>query len=206
MYGEVGVANVKKLQDLDQRLKGTEQQLMVLQKISRLMARKLSLPEVLQAIVELVVGVTQADVCLIYLHEGDDLVLCASNTPHPAQIGKLRLKMGEGITGWVAKERRMVSIGQQAYKDSRFRFFHDLPEDTFEAFLSVPVISRDEVVGVINVQHRQPRRHMGSEMEMLITVGEQVGCIIVLARIGDKVGELMSPVAALLSAPPVRRQ
>ena len=197
------MANTKKLQDLDQRLERTESQLQVLQRISRLMVRKLSLLEVLQNIVEIVMSATQADACLIYLHEGDDLVLCASNTPHPAQIGKLRLKMGEGITGWVAKERRMVAIGQQAYKDSRFRFFHDLPEDTFEAFLSVPVISRDEVVGVINVQHRQPRRHMGGEMEMLMTVGEQVGCIIVLARIGEMAGSLMSPVEALLSGPPI---
>ncbi|MBI2819683.1 MAG: GAF domain-containing protein [Acidobacteria bacterium] len=195
--------NVKKLQHLDQRLERTESQLQVLQKISRLMARKLSLPEVLQAIVDVVMGATEADACLIYLHEGDDLVLCASNTPHPAQIGKLRLKMGEGITGWVARERRMVAIGQQAYKDPRFRFFQDLPEDTFEAFLSVPVISREEVVGVINVQHRQPRRHLGGEMEMLLTVGEQVGCIIVLARIGELADSLMSPVEALLSSPPI---
>ena len=197
------MANVKKLQDLDQRLERTENQLQVLQRISRLMARKLSLLEVLQAIVDIVMGVTEADACLIYLREADHLVLGASNTPHPAQIGKLRLEMGEGITGWVAKERRMVAIGQQAYKDPRFRFFHDLPEDTFEAFLSVPVISRDEVVGVINVQHRQPRRHMGGEMEMLMTVGEQVGCIIVLARIGDLAGSLMSPVEALLAGPPM---
>lgn len=197
------MANVKKLQELDQRLERTESQLQVLQKISRLMARKLSLPQVLQAIVELVMGVTEADACLIYLHEGDTLVLGASNTPHPAQIGKLRLKMGEGITGWVAKERRMVAIGQQAYKDPRFRFFHDLPEDTFEAFLSVPVISREEVVGVINVQHRHPRRHMGGEMEMLMTVGEQVGCIIVLARIGELADSLLSPVETLLAGPPL---
>src|SRR3989338_807179 len=197
------MANVKKLQELDQRLERTESQLQVLQKISRLMARKLSLPQVLQAIVELVMGVTEADACLIYLHEGDTLVLGASNSPHPAQIGKLRLKMGEGITGWVAKERRMVAIWQQAYKDPRFRFFHDLPEDTFEAFLSVPVISREEVVGVINVQHRHPRRHMGGEMEMLMTVGEQVGCIIVRARIGELADSLLSPVETLLSSPPL---
>ena len=197
------MANVKKLQELDQRLERTESQLQVLQKISHLMARKLSLPQVLQAIVELVMGVTEADACLIYLHEGDTLVLGASNSPHPAQIGKLRLKMGEGITGWVAKERRMVAIGQQAYKDPRFRFFHDLPEDTFEAFLSVPVISREEVVGVINVQHRHPRRHMGGEMEMLMTVGEQVGCIIVLARIGELADSLLSPVETLLASPPL---
>ena len=79
----------------------------------------------------------------------------------------------------------MVAIGQQAFKDPRFRFFHDLPEDAFEAFLSVPVISRDEVVGVINVQHRQPRRHSGGEIEMMVTVGEQVGCVILLAELGE---------------------
>ena len=97
----------------------------------------------------------------------------------------------------------MVAIGQQAYKDPRFRFFHDLPEDTFEAFLSVPVISRDEVVGVINVQHRRPHRYLGSEMEMLLTVGEQVGCVIVLARLGDSLTNLGSPVETLLSSPPL---
>ena len=197
------MASAKKIQDLEQRLERTDRQLLMLQKISRLMVRKLSLLEVLQAIVDLVVEATSADACLIYLHEGDDLVLCASNTPHPSQIGRLRLKMGEGITGWVAKERRMVAIGQEASKDHRFRVFHDLPEDTFEAFLSVPVISRDEVVGVINVQHRQPRRHSGSEIEVMVTVGEQVGCVIVLAGLGELAHLPASPVATLLSSPPL---
>lgn len=197
------MAGAKKVQDLEQRLQRTEQQLLVLQKISRLMVRKLSLLEVLQAIVDLVKEATACDSCLIYLHEGDGMVLCASDTPHPSQIGRLRLKMGEGITGWVAKERRMVAIGQQASKDPRFRFFHDLPEDTFEAFLSVPVISRDEVVGVINVQHRQPHRHTGSEIEMMVTVGEQVGCVIVLAELGEEAYAKRSPVDSLLASPPL---
>src|SRR3972149_3500739 len=97
----------------------------------------------------------------------------------------------------------MVALGQQAYKDPRFRFFHDLPEDTFEAFLSVPVIARDEVVGVINVQHRQPHAHTGSEMEMVATVGEQVGCVIVLARLGEAADWKSSHVEFLLSIPPI---
>ena len=197
------MASLRKIQNVEQRLERTEIQLVVLQKISRLMVRKMSLPEILKAIVDLVVDVTSADACLIYLHEGDELVLCASNTPHPRQIGQLRLKMGEGITGWVARERRMVAIGQQASKDPRFRFFHDLPEDTFEAFLSVPVISRDEVVGVINVQHRQPRRHTGSEIEMMVTVGEQVGCVIVLAELGELGAMPRTVVEQLLASPPI---
>jgi len=198
------MASAKKAQNLAERLQKTEQQLQVLQKISRLMARKLSLPQILQEIVDLVVEVTGGDACLIYLIDGDELVLCASNTPHPGQIGRIRLKMGEGLTGWVARQRRMVAISREAYKDPRFRAFTDLPEDTFEAFLSVPVISRGEVVGVINVQRRQPYAHPGGEMEMLLTVGEQVGCVIVLARLGKEADDWKSShVEFLLSSPPV---
>ena len=164
-----------------------------------------SLPEVLQAVVELVEEATKADACLLYLTDADELVLCASSLPHPGQIGRIRLKMGEGLTGWVARERRLVAISREAFKDSRFRLFTDLPEDTFEAFLSVPVIARDEVVGVINVQHRQPHAHTGSEMEMVATVGEQVGCVIVLARLGEHAEDWKSShVEYLLSIPPIQ--
>ena len=197
------MAGAKKIQDLELKLERTEQQVQVLQKISRLMVRKMSLPQVLQAVVDLVVEATACDACLIYLIDNDDLVLCASNTPHPSQIGKIRLKLGEGITGWVARERRMVAIPREASKDPRFHFFQNLPEDTYEAFLSVPVISRDEVVGVINVQHRQPHSHTGSEMEMLRTVGEQIGCVIVLARLGDDAEYKSSHVEFLLSSGPL---
>lgn len=197
------MAGAKKIQDLEQRLQRTEQQLQVLQKISRLMVRKLSLSQVLQAIVDLVVEATRADSCLIYLIDAEELVLCASNTPHPSQIGRIRMKMGEGLTGWAAHERRMVAISREAYKDRRFRLFRDLPEDTYEAFLAVPVISREEVVGVINVQHRQSHVHSGAEMEMLRTVGEQVGCVIVLARLGKRAEYKSSHVEFLLSSPPL---
>jgi signal transduction protein with GAF and PtsI domain len=43
------------------------------------------------------------------------------------------------------------------------------------------VILRNRVAGVINVQHREPHFHTGGEMEVLTTVGEQVGCLVALA-------------------------
>ena len=78
--------------ELESRLQSTQQQLSVFQKVSRFMVRDLSLTDVLQGIVSLVVEYTQCDSCLIYLRDGEDLVLCASNTPHPSTIGKLRLR------------------------------------------------------------------------------------------------------------------
>jgi len=190
---------VPKTRDLEAALRRTEQQLQLFQKISRFMVRELSLQEVLQGIVTLVVDFTACDSCLIYLLDNDELALCASNNPHPSEIGRIRLKLGEGLTGWVAKERRLVAISREAYADPRFKSFRDLPEDTFEAFLSAPVIARNRVVGVINVQHRQPHQHSGSEMELLTTVGEQVGCALVLARMAPLAVENANHVDLVLS-------
>ncbi|MGC9969818.1 MAG: GAF domain-containing protein [Bryobacteraceae bacterium] len=191
-----------KSRELVAALQRTEQQLQLFQKISRFMVREMSLPEVLQGIVSLVVEFMACDSCLIYLIDNDELVLCASNTPHPATIGNLRLRMSEGLTGWVARERRLLAISREAYRDPRFKSFRELPEDTFEAFLSAPVIARNRVVGVINVQHRVPHQHTGSEMELLTTVGEQVGCLLVLARMAPTAVEAANHVELVLSSGP----
>ena len=189
-----------KTKDLMTALRRTEEQLQLFQKISRFMVREMSLQEVLQGIVALVVEFTACDSCLLYLLDGEELVLCASNTPHPFEIGKIRLKLGEGLTGWVATQRRLVAISREAYADPRFKSFRDLPEDTFEAFLSAPVIARNKVVGVINVQHRSQHQHTGNEMELLTTVGEQVGCALVLARMASMTVEGGSHVDLVLSS------
>jgi signal transduction protein with GAF and PtsI domain len=194
---------VPKSKDLELRLQRTEQQLRLFQKISRFMVREMSLGEVLQGIVSLVVEYTECDSCLMYLLDGEELVLCASNRPHPSTIGKLRMRSNEGLTGWVARERRLLAISREAYKDSRFKTFGELEEDTFEAFLSAPVIARNRVVGVINVQHRLPHQHTGSEMEVLTTVGEQVGCMLVLARMSPAALESANHVDLVLSSGPV---
>jgi signal transduction protein with GAF and PtsI domain len=194
---------VPRVKDLELRLQRTEQQLRLFQKISRFMVAEMSLQEVLRGVVSLIVEFTQCDSCLVYLLDNDQLVLCASNTPHPSTIGKVRLRLNEGLTGWVARERRLLAIPREAYKDSRFKVFGELPEDTYEAFLSAPVIARNRVVGVINVQHRLPHQHTGSEMEVLTTVGEQVGCVLVLARMAPTAVEAANHVELVLASGPV---
>jgi len=169
-----------RVKEVEQRLEKTEQQLRLLQKISRYMVRELRLDEALQGVVSLVTEFMECDSCLIYLLDADRLVLRSANTPIPAALGKISLQLNEGLTGWVARERRLLAISREAYHDPRFKFFSDLPQDTYEAFLSAPVVSRDGVAGVINVQHRELHAHTGFEMETLTTVGEQVGCLLKL--------------------------
>ena len=174
---------MSRTRELEAQLADTEKQLRLLQKISRFMVREMSLSEALQSVVSLVVSFTNSDSCLLYLLQNQELVLCASNNPQPDTIGNVRLKLGEGLTGWVARERRLLSISREAYLDSRFKLFTDLPEDTYEAFLSAPIIIRNRVAGVINVQHRDPHAHTGGEMELLTTVGEMVGSLTALAAV-----------------------
>jgi uroporphyrinogen-III synthase len=179
---------VSKSRDLEKRLDRTEQQLQLVQRISRLMVREVPLDDTLSSIVSMVVEFMECDSCLLYLLERNELVLKASNTAHPSVMSKVRLALTEGLTGWVARERRLLAISREAYTDSRFKFFSDLPEDTYEAFLSSPIISRRGIEGVINVQHRNPHPHSGFEMELLTTVGEQIGCLRLLeqtAQAGD---------------------
>jgi signal transduction protein with GAF and PtsI domain len=173
---------VSKAKDLEARLERAEQQLRLFQRVSRLMTRDLELDGVLQEIVSLVKDFLSCDSCLVYLVEEAELVLYASSDQDRKTIGTVRLRLSEGLTGWVARERRLLAISREAYSDPRFKYFKDLPQDTFEAFLSVPIISQSKVVGVINVQHREPRIHSGADMEMLSTLGEQIGCLLVLSR------------------------
>ncbi len=169
--------------ELEQQLHHAQKQLEFFQRISRMMARETNLVNVLQEVVTMLAEYTGGDSCLLYLLDGEQLVLCAANTPHLSAVGRVSLRLEEGLTGWVARERRLLAISREAYRDSRFKFFRDLPEDTYEAFLSAPIIARNQVVGVINVQHRAPHAHSGNEMELLSTVGEQIGAMLMLARL-----------------------
>ena len=173
---------MSRAKELESRLENTEHQLRLLQKISRFISREMMLGAALQEVVSLVVEFMECDSCLLYLLQDKELVLCASNNPHPSTIGRVKLHLGEGLTGWVARERRLLAISREAFSDPRFKLFTDLPEDTYEAFLSAPVIVRNRVAGVINVQHRETHFHSGGEMELLTTVGEQIGCLVALAQ------------------------
>lgn len=160
-----------------------EQELKILRQIIETISYNLDLKEVLGRIVKVVSETTKADSCFLYLVGDGELVLRASLNPHRRAIGTVKLKVGEGITGWVARERKLVAIPKQAYGDERFKFFNTLPEDKYEAFLSVPIIYKDKVLGVINVQHRRPRKYKEGEVELIETIAKAIGGAIENARL-----------------------
>lgn len=141
--------------------------------------------DVLTRVVDFATALVKCDSCLIYVLEEDDLVLRASKNPHPEVVDRLKLRVGQGITGWVAEHKEPVAVSEKASLDPRFQIFHELPEDSYEAFLSVPLMSRGRVVGVINLQHRQPHVFRKREIRLISTVGFLVGAEIEMARLED---------------------
>src|SRR5580700_9439774 len=106
---------VSKVHELDQRLARTEQQLRLLQKISRFLVREMKLQDALDSVVSLVVEFMECDSCLLYLLDNRELVLRASN--RPSAVGNVKLTMNEGLTGWVAREKRLLAISREAFRD-----------------------------------------------------------------------------------------
>src|SRR6266542_2252835 len=87
-------------------------QVAILHRISNIVSSDLSLDKMLQELVGLTLQVTACDACLVYLadHSTGEIVLSASQLPHDAEIGRIRLKMGEGVTGWVALHKSVVAL------------------------------------------------------------------------------------------------
>jgi signal transduction protein with GAF and PtsI domain len=179
------VRHSRSLSQLEQALREKAREVDVLHRITDSISGTLDLEVVLKHIVDVVVEVTKADACLLYLlsDSHEELILRASKNPHPKLIGRITIGLGEGITGWVARERTRVVIPSNASDDSRFKFFHNLPEDRYQAFVSVPIMAKNEVVGVINVQHKRLRRYRHDELALLSTIASQVGGAIENARL-----------------------
>jgi signal transduction protein with GAF and PtsI domain len=146
--------------------------------------------QALDRVLDFALELVKCDSCFIYVLSGEDLVLRASKNPHQELLDQLKLRIGQGITGWVAEHREPVAVFKEAYKDPRFQRFNELPEDRYEAFLSVPLFSRGRLVGVMNLQHRDPHVYAEREIGLLATVGSLAGAEIELARLETQNTEL----------------
>jgi signal transduction protein with GAF and PtsI domain len=160
-------------------------ELKILRRIVDITTAEVDLDGVLSEVVKTASDIARADSVFVYLLDDGkrSLILRASKTPHKKELGVIRLKAGEGITGWVARTSKPVAIEQKAYADPRFKAFDVLPEDRYEALLSVPIVFKGKVIGVINVQHRKPHEYPSAVANLLVMIAKQVGGVIEHARL-----------------------
>jgi signal transduction protein with GAF and PtsI domain len=150
-------------------------------------------------IVGLTARVCGCDACLVYLVEAEsgEFVLRASLVPHASDLGNLRMKMGEGVTGWVAEHQAPVALSSKAAADPRFKIFPALVEDTYEAFLSVPLVTKGKAIGVINVHHREKHEHTPDEIATIAFIGEQMGSAIAKSLLEEENARLAEETAEM---------
>ena len=148
-----------------------------LREIGQAIGSMLNIDEMLRRVADIVVKVTGTDLCLIYLLDssGQELVLRGASGPTRDVVGKVRLKIGEGITGWVAKERTHVVLNREAWRDERFKPVPNLVQDTYQSMLSVPLQGSKDLVGVINVRTNPPHEYAEVQISLLDSIARQVG-------------------------------
>lgn len=169
----------------------TEQELQILRSVVDIACSEFDLDLILHEIIKTVTEMTKADSVFIYLldiHQ-DHLVLMASKTAHKKELRNLVIKAGEGITGWVAQQNKPVAISKMAYKDPRFKGFDVLPEDRYEAFLSLPVVYKGKPIGVINVQHKREHEYSQNTINLIEMIAKQVGNVIEHARLFEETNQ-----------------
>src|SRR5881227_1900126 len=146
----------------------------------------LDLDEVLALIARKVAEALEADACFVYLYDdrADELVLGATHgAAVEEETRRPRMRPGEGITGAAAAHREPVMLSAQAHLDPRFKAFPNLHEEEYESILAVPILMRDKLEGALNVRTIAPRAFTDDEIDLLLTIAQQVAQSIEHAKL-----------------------
>ncbi len=136
----------------------------LLRRVIGLTAEDLRGAELFGRIADLVARTTSADVCFVHVVDASagDLVLAGATAPFEHLVGTIRLKLGEGVAGWVAEQGEPALVGDK-WDDPRYRYIPELKGEEFSSMVSVPLLrERRRVIGVMNLHSRQPG-HFGDE-------------------------------------------
>ena len=170
-----------------------------LRRIGEAMGSLFDLEEMLKAVAGVAVQVTGTDSSQVYLFNDahDTLVLRAVTDGSGEVIGKLRLKVGEGLTGWVAQHKEAVALGREAHRDARFKFVPELQEDKYQSILSVPLIYRGDVLGVINVRTEKEHEYTQTQVRLVQSIASQISGAVENSRQYRKLEKRSSQLSTL---------
>jgi glycogen phosphorylase len=172
--------------------------LWTLEEISRLVSHSGNPSETLTNIVTLIQQRFQTDVCSVYLLEPDrsNLVLAATVGLRRESVGRVRMRLTEGLVGLVGEHVRPQMV-EDATRHPRFKYFPEAGEDPYHSFLGVPLIDRGLLQGVLVVQTVEPRAFRPDDVRMLMTAGAQLAPMVSEAR---TLGQFVAPAHRRLRA------
>jgi GAF domain-containing protein len=158
----------------------------------------LEIDEVLAGVVDIATEATGCHACLIYLVESDRLVLRAASPVHNKFVGRIEMRLGEGITGWVAQHKEAALIPHGALRDPRMKYFPELEEEHWQSMAAVPVTSRaGDVIGVIVLHTAAPREFTEDDVGLLTYTATLVGGAIEDAQLYEEARERVAALTRL---------
>jgi len=181
------IASTGRQKSGDSRGDASANQLKLLEDVTVLVARTQDYQEALEGVVRLVALATDCEVCSLYSYDLESGVLTlAATTGLPARaIGRISMHKSEGLVGLVIEQGSPVSV-EDAIAHKRFKFFPELVEEKYHAFLGVPVGEGDSALGVLILQSRRRRRFLAAEISLLRAVAGQVRAIMVNAHLTER--------------------
>ncbi|MEO1046175.1 MAG: phosphoenolpyruvate--protein phosphotransferase [Pseudomonadota bacterium] len=157
----------------------------ILTELHEVMASRSNAQAKLNQVVDIIGKALDSEVCSIYLLREGVLELFATRGLNQDAVHVTRLAMGEGLTGHIAKNVEILNLAEaRAHPDFQYR--PETGEDNFHSFAGVPIIRRERAVGVVCVQHVEPRRYQDVELEALQTVAMVISELIDNAGLIDR--------------------
>ncbi|AQR75021.1 phosphoenolpyruvate--protein phosphotransferase [Sphingomonas sp. LM7] len=159
----------------------------ILTRLHDVMAKRLPAQSKLNAVVEVIGTVLDSEVCSIYLLREGVLELFATRGLAQEAVHVTKLALGEGLVGTIAANVETLNLDEAASHPD-FAYRPETGEDRFHSFAGVPIIRRERSVGVLAVQHADPRRYADVEIEALQTVAMVLSELIANADLVDQTG------------------
>ena len=156
----------------------------ILTGLHEVMASRGSAQSKLDKVVDLIAEAMASEVCSIYLLRDNKLELFATHGLRKEAVHVTRLKLGEGLVGTIAGEGRVLNLAEAA-SHPEFVYRRETGEERYHSFAGVPIVYRESPVGVLAVQHAEPRRYDDVEIEALQTVAMVLSELIAGARLVD---------------------
>ena len=181
--------------------------LLTLEEISQLVSHSHDPAETLSNIVRLIQSRFHTAVCSVYLLEPErgELVLSATVGLKTESIGRVRMRLDEGLTGLVAEKITPIMVAD-AFQHPRFKYFPDVGEDPYHSFLGVPLVEGGALQGVLVVQTVEKRTFSPSEIRMLVTVAAQLASLVGDAQLLERIAAATHEAAAVAAEPAAKRQ
>ncbi|MBX3565504.1 MAG: phosphoenolpyruvate--protein phosphotransferase [Sphingomonas sp.] len=159
----------------------------ILTRLHDVMATRLPVQSKLNSVVQTIGEVLDSEVCSIYLLREGVLELYATRGLSQDAVHVTRLGLGEGLVGTIAANVETLNL-DEAEMHPAFAYRPETGEEVFHSFAGVPIIRRERAVGVLAVQHMEPRRYAEVEIEALQTVAMVLSELIANADLVDSGG------------------